>query len=123
MQRTHHRHTARGHGHHRNSSPTPPRIRARWRATRGRILARSMSPLSTCRTCWWCWSRRYQRARAIPLARSGLRAGLKSRREHRVPLAPPALALLKDLYREDGNPLFVFARNEALVNSFVPARH
>lgn len=106
----------------RSSSPTPPRIRARWRATRGRILARSMSLLSTCRTCWWCWSRRYQRARAIPLARSGLRARLKSRREHRAVLAPPALALLKDLYREEGNPfLFVGARNEALGDAAISA--
>ena len=106
----------------RSSSPTPPRIRARWRATRGRILARSMSPLSACRTCWWCWSRRYQRARAIPLARSGLRARLKSRREHRAVLAPPARALLKHLYREDGNPhLFVGARNEALGDAAMSA--
>jgi hypothetical protein len=39
MQRTHHRGTARGHRHHRSNSPTPPRIRARWRATRGLICA------------------------------------------------------------------------------------
>jgi hypothetical protein len=114
MQRTHHRCTARGHRHHRSSSPTPPRSRARWRATRGLILA------ETCRTCWWCWSRRYQQARAIPLARSRLRARLKSRREHRAVLAPPALALLKHLYREDGNPhLFVGARKKPICSTNV----
>jgi integrase len=44
----------------------------------------------------------------VPAARA------KSHREHRVPLAQRALALLKDLYREEGNPfLFVVARNEA----------
>ena len=32
---------------------------------------------------------------------------MKARREHRVPLSPRALDLLKGLYREDGNP-FVF---------------
>ena len=52
----------------------------------------------------------------IPAAR------MKSRREHRVPLAPPALALLKHLYREDGNPhLFVGARNEALGDATMSA--
>ena len=47
---------------------------------------------------------------------------MKSRREHRVPLAPPALALLKHPYREDGNPhLFVGARNEALGDAAMSA--
>ena len=37
-------------------------------------------------------------------------------------LAPPALALLKHLYREDGNPhLFVGARNEALGDAAMSA--
>ena len=49
-------------------------------------------------------------------------ARMKSRREHRVALAPPALALLKHLYREDGNPhLFVGARNEALGDAAMSA--
>ena len=40
---------------------------------------------------------------------------MKARREHRVPLAPQAIALLKDLYREDGNPhLFIGARRQTL---------
>jgi integrase len=40
---------------------------------------------------------------------------MKSRKEHRVPLSPQALALLKDLPREEGNPhLFIGARNAAL---------
>jgi len=52
----------------------------------------------------------------IPAAR------MKSRREHRVPLAPQALALLKDLYREQGNPhVFIGARNAALGDAAMAA--
>ena len=47
---------------------------------------------------------------------------MKSRREHLAVLAPPVLALLKHLYREDGNPhLFVGARNEALGDAAMSA--
>jgi integrase len=47
---------------------------------------------------------------------------MKSRREHKVPLAPQALALLKHLYREEGNPhLFIGARNEALGDAAMSA--
>jgi len=36
---------------------------------------------------------------------------MKGRREHRVPLSPQAVELLKGLYREDGNPyLFISTR-------------
>jgi integrase len=53
---------------------------------------------------------------AVPAAR------MKSRRSHKVPLAPPALALLKELYREKGNPhLFIGARNEALGHAAMSA--
>ena len=41
----------------------------------------------------------------IPAAR------MKGRREHRVPLSPPAIQLLNSLYREEGNPyLFISSR-------------
>jgi integrase len=41
----------------------------------------------------------------IPAAR------MKGRREHRVPLSPQAMELLRSLYREDGNPyLFISTR-------------
>jgi integrase len=40
---------------------------------------------------------------------------MKSGHEHRVPLSPPALELLRSLYREEGNPyLFIGSRNERL---------
>ena len=40
---------------------------------------------------------------------------MKGRREHRVPLAPQAVKLLRELYREEANPhLFVGARQAAL---------
>ena len=40
---------------------------------------------------------------------------MKSRKEHRVPLSPQAIALLQDLPREEGNPhVFIGARNAAL---------
>src|SRR5262249_13707988 len=42
---------------------------------------------------------------------------MKSGYEHRVPLSPPALELLRSLYREEGNPhLFIGSRNKRLSN-------
>jgi integrase len=43
---------------------------------------------------------------------------MKGDREHRVPLGPPVIELLKSLYVEEGNPyLFIGARQERLSNA------
>jgi integrase len=47
---------------------------------------------------------------------------MKSRREHRVPLAPQAMALLQGLYTESGNPhLFIGARRAVLGDAAMAA--
>ena len=47
---------------------------------------------------------------------------MKSGKEHRVPLSPPAVALLRSLYREGDNPhLFIGLRNERLSHAALSA--
>jgi integrase len=47
---------------------------------------------------------------------------MKSGREHKVPLSPAAIELLRSLYREDGNQhLFIGPRNQRLSNAALVA--
>ncbi len=45
---------------------------------------------------------------------------MKGRREHRVPLAPAVVALLRGCYTEDGNPYLFIGRDAALSGAAMP---